>query len=367
MNVIDDLVYLIGCAVNGCAPDEARVRAMDLGAMYGIASQQMVAGIAGAALEAAGVRDSAFTQARLKAASKVVMLEAEKEKLFDRMEAAGIWYMPLKGAVMKDYYPAYGMREMSDYDILFDHTRAEDLKAIMLDMGFEIRRVGRGADDVYHKAPFCHFEMHRMLFAPSDGRALEAYYHDVSRRMIPDEGRPFGRHLSHEDFYIYLVAHEYKYYSTGGTGLKSFIDTYVFLKKFGDRLDIDYIEAESEKLGIADYERRCRDFAMRLFGGQPLTPEDEKMLDYIIESGAFGTQKHTVENKMQSMGGNRLKYLSERLFMPLETVKTAYPFFYRHRIFLPVLFVYRIIRRLTVGRDRTRRELKALAGKKKKG
>ncbi len=35
----------------------------------------------------------------------------------------GIWYMPLKGAILHTLYPVSGMREMADNDVLYDSTR----------------------------------------------------------------------------------------------------------------------------------------------------------------------------------------------------------------------------------------------------
>lgn len=38
---------------------------------------------------------------------------------------------------------------------------------------------------------------------------------------------------------------------TSGTGLRSIVDLYVFLKSAGDKLDRDYVDGELEKLGIS--------------------------------------------------------------------------------------------------------------------
>ena len=51
---------------------------------------------------------------------KALLFDAERKGILDFMEQRGIWYLPLKGVVLKDYYPAVGMRQMSDNDILYD-------------------------------------------------------------------------------------------------------------------------------------------------------------------------------------------------------------------------------------------------------
>ena len=64
-------------------------------------------------------------------------------------------------------------------------------------------------------------------------------------------GDGFEKHLSQEDFYLYVTSHEYKHYSAGGTGLRSVLDTYVYLQKAAP--DMDYVTAEAEKLGMAEF------------------------------------------------------------------------------------------------------------------
>ena len=77
------------------------------------------------------------------------------------MDSEHIWYLPLKGIILKDYYPSVGMRQMSDNDILFDADAWERVEKHMLSEGYETESVGKGNHDVYQKAPVYNFEMHR--------------------------------------------------------------------------------------------------------------------------------------------------------------------------------------------------------------
>lgn len=60
-------------------------------------------------------------------------------------------YLPLKGIIMKDYYPSVGMRQMSDNDILFDADAWERMEKHMISEGYKAEHVGKGNHDVYHK------------------------------------------------------------------------------------------------------------------------------------------------------------------------------------------------------------------------
>ena len=302
--VLDDLVYLAACAVNGQVPEKSRTDGMDLSLVYEAAQNHKLAAAAGMALESAGIRNEAFVQAVAKAMRKNALLDADRAELTRKLEEAGIWYMPLKGAILKDLYPRFGMREMADNDILVDAARAKDVGLIMQELGFEVEQAGKDHHDEYTKPPVSNFEIHRMLFSGTDNVTMHEYYADVDKRLIPDKEGSFGRHFSTEDFYLYLVAHEYKHYSDGGTGLRSLLDIYVYMQKFGNRLNMEYIECEVKKLGISDFERQSRHLALNLFDGCELSAEDKEMLEYIVFSGTFGTTEHSIENKI-------IKYLKK--------------------------------------------------------
>ena len=355
----EDVIYLASCAVNGVSPDQSRVKEMDLPLLYKIAEFHLLTAITAMALESADVHNPAFTQAKGKAIRKAALMEAEMNTLFSRLETAAIWYMPLKGTVVKDFYPVYGMRQMADHDILIDANRADDVKAIMESLGFTTQHFGSGVHDSYFKEPVCNFEMHRALFGPRHDEKLNAYYRDVEHRLIKGDG--YERRFTPEDFYIYMIAHEYKHYSVGGTGIRSLLDTYVYLRK--QTLDMDYVSAETEKLGIREFEAKNRSLSLLLFSGEGLTDAEHEMLDYILSSGTYGTVEHSVKHTVNKLGGGvrgKVRYIRGRLFLPMDSVQSAYPFFYRHRILLPILPIYRIGRGLAARRSRVSAELKAL-------
>ena len=133
-----DLIYLCACAVNEIVPEH--VETMDLDGIFAIAARHLLLVAVSFALQSAGVQDPQIQTAIASATRKAVILDHEKAALCERLEEAGIWYMPLKGAILKDYYPKLGMREMSDYDIFYDAACSEELRAIMEDFGFSTER-----------------------------------------------------------------------------------------------------------------------------------------------------------------------------------------------------------------------------------
>ncbi|MBQ7544033.1 MAG: nucleotidyltransferase family protein [Synergistaceae bacterium] len=346
------VIYLASCAVNGTKPDAERLAGADFGALLSFASYHMLGAVVAMGLEDAGFTGRDIRKHIAFSVRKSVCFEAANREVLAGLEEAGIWYMPLKGAVLKDYYPRFGMREMSDYDILIDTTRAHDVRRIMQSLGFRTEEFGWGTHDVYYREPLCNFEMHRELFEASFDEHLHSCYSSVKSRLIKDDGNNYGYHFTPEDFYLYITAHEYKHYSLGGTGLRSLLDVYVLLRRFEGQLDFGYVLSEAEKLGLSEFEAKNRGLALNLFGNRELTDGEQEMLEYIVQSGVHGNVEISVRNGLKKCGGGKIKYLLSRIFPSMNSTK--------HKIYYPALIIFRLLRALTLKRHKILLELRHL-------
>lgn len=353
--------YLAGCAVREEVPDVGGINLVDCDEIIYVARTNTLAAVTARALQSAGVSTPQITEEAARGMWVTSQLEADWQRIRSQLEEAGIWYCPVKGAVVKDLYPSFGMRQMADYDVLFDASRSKDMRAIMEGLGFSCESFGRFHHDVYHKLPVSNFEMHRSLFAEGHGAELAHYYATVKDRLIKDADNNFGWHMSAEECYVYLLAHEYKHFASGGTGLRSVLDIYVYLRKYEACMNWDLIREQAGILGIADFELQQRTFAQHLFGNAELTPDEENLFIYLATSGTYGTTAHSVANKLDKEGNGifgKLHYLATRVFLPMDAVKNGYPFFYRHKVLLPVLVVYRLGKSVSVSRKQVMREIK---------
>ncbi len=351
-NAAGAVIYLASCAVNGKKPDKGKLSSADFDKVFRIASRHMIGALIAFAVESAGIKDDRSAQAIVTSVRKTVCFDTEWLSIKRKFEDAGIRYAPLKGAVLKNDYPKVGMREFSDFDILIDPARSEDVKTILESLGYSAAKFNVGVHDVYFKEPFFNFEIHRSLF---DRRyiALDGYYKNVLDRLT---GEGFEKFFTSEDLYLYLVAHEYKHFSEGGTGLRSLLDIYVCLKK---GVDMEYIVAEAKKMGISDFEQSNRSLALDLFDMNELTDSERKMLEYILASGTFGTLSHSVKNNMKKTGQGKIRYALRRFFVPFskknpdyDNFSGMYPAFYHRKILLPFLPFYRIFKSIKRGRFR---------------
>lgn len=292
-----------------------------------------------------------------------MLLDAERKQICRFFEENKIWYMPLKGVYMKEYYPKIGMRQMCDNDILIDRNFADAVDAFMKERGYESHSDKLSFDYAYTKNPCYNFEMHRQLFAQHHVLWCK-YYEDVKESLIKDNDNEYGFHFSVDDFYIYMICHEYNHYHKGGTGLRSLADTYVYLKKFSDRMNMDYIQGECGRLEIDEFEEKSRKLALKLFSSADypeLAEDEQEMLGYYLGSGTYGTVSNSIETRMNS-AGNRSKviFILRRIFPPMETYRHYYPFFCRHKILLPIGWAYRLARGIFAKNKMIKSEIKTI-------
>ena len=243
-----DLIYLVSCALNETAPDPRRCAGMDLRQVYVLARFHSLTGAAAFALEQVTELPHEFDQAKKKAIRKQALFDIERKKIAAEFEKEGIWYLPLKGIILKELYPKSFMREMNDNDILCNSARMDTVKEIMTRLGYTCVLYDEYHHDSYQKPPVLEFEMHRTLTDPNYDPVLAAYFDDIKDKLIDDGG--CARRMPDEDFYLYLIVHTFKHYSSGGTGLRSLADVYVFCKRYGGSLDWNYIEGVFRNLAV---------------------------------------------------------------------------------------------------------------------
>ena len=374
------LIYLMACSLQGTKPEEALLANIDMEALLRLAKAHSVSAMVCMALEQTDAFQHAAETTRLKwmdaknkAVRKNMLLDAERHQLEKEFAEHGIWYMPLKGSILKDWYPKFGMREMADNDILFDASKRKEVKAIFQGRGYTVKGYNKGNHDEYEKPPIYNFEMHVSLF-PGTYKKLTEQYENVKERLLPVDGTVYQFAFTPEDFYVFALAHAYKHYSHSGTGVRTLADIYVMERHLGDIMDRDEVEQKLTQLGIAEYEQHSRVLAEKLFSAvRPLaeielTEDEKEMLLYYCDATTYGTVGNSVNNRLHELQEDseditlrtKLKYCCVRLFPGREFCKLYYPFVYSHPWTLPFFWVWRIVYRSIANKKNLQQELKAL-------
>ena len=340
----EDVLYLVYCALNDIVPD---VHDIDIREISRISKGHSISSLVCSSLEKAGIKDEVLIDLKNKAIRKQMLFDRERTTIFSRMEEKGIWYLPLKGVILKDLYPIYGTREMADNDILFDSNYRKEVKDIFKSLAYSMEVYDKSNHDVYHKEPVYNFEMHVSLFNKSLP-VFYNYYNELESKYLYKDNT-YERYMTKEDTYIYILAHGYKHYSNSGTGIRTLIDLYVYNKSYD--LNREYIEEECKKLGIDDFEKKTIIIGNKLFdkNRRKLNSDEIEFVDYFFSSCTYGSSSVRIENEINKLKLDgyrypRVYYVFRRAFPKFSWFRQYYEFLDKYPVFIPFFSLYRFFR-----------------------
>ena len=293
---------------------------------------------------------------------KHILFDKERKELFDYCNENNIIHLPLKGIILKHYYPDPYTREFADNDIYFGGND-ELIKKFFVDRGYEVELYRKSNHDVYLKKPCLNFEMHRALFGETgDNEKIVKYFKHPNIKLV----NPLAveAYLPLDDFYIYFTAHSYKHFHIAGCGLRTLVDYYVFLKKNeeDELLDFKYINKQLEKMDLVDFSNQISTLSLKVFDEQELSNEEMETLLFIASSGTYGTLENRVNKGVKEKGKTR--YFFSRIFPPYRFYKSAYPWAYKVPILIPIAWLCRLFRILFKNPKRATSELKMISKSK---
>lgn len=348
----------------GVISDELKnaVEGVDMLRVFRLAVRQ---GVAAAAWRAArnlsldeNLRTS-WSAAADRALRRELLFDAEWKSVSSRFDDAGISYVPLKGTLIKSLWREAGMREFSDYDILVDPARSDDVREIMLSLGYRVAEEGE-VHDSYQREPIFNFEMHKQLFASK--KSLGKAFAGVTDRLCPfgGEGSSEMRMTVGEE-YAYIIAHIFKHYDSSGAGLRSFADIWLINRKFAaDGVDRAEIDAALCKAGVENFEKKALSIAEAIFGeGEMLSDKD---YDALFCGGIYGKGENKLSADVRKEG--RAGYFFRRAFMPLSEMKNSYPVLEKCPVLLPFCYIHRAFYALLFKRRRVAKEIRAITSRK---
>ena len=360
-------LYLLMCGVEGKPPSSELLREMNMEDVYQISVYHTLSAMTYMILEKGqdileGEVFKNWKKEKDKAIRKNILLDRERERIFAFMEEQGIWHMPLKGIILKEMYPAFGMRQMADNDILYDSNFQKPLCIWMKAQGYKVISCGRGNHDVYEKKPVYNYEMQTALYGGEHNPVWITYYENIKEKLIADKKKKYSFHFTDEDFYIYIITHIYKHFAGSGTGIRSLLDVYIYLQAKEAIMNWDYINEELKKVQVSDFEGKVRHLSQKVFSKelQKLTKKEEELLKYFLYSGTYGTLENHVQHRLDQFETDKKGYIIKRLVPDEEFYKNYVPFVYQHKWSRPFFIIFRLVRGLFRKDRRIMKEIKAL-------
>lgn len=275
-------------------------------------------------------------QQLFRTAHQQAMQEIEAKRIYAMLTREKIRFLPMKGNGIRSLYPAPEMRISCDVDVYYDKRARARMDGLFAELGYE--KTEADPNHTAYKKGMVSIEMHHNLLTDFD--RIDRYYQNVWERLIPDG--EFAFRMRDEDFYIYHLVHTMKHFVSGGTGIRSVLDTFVYLHKKTD-MDMTYLRAELGKLALWDFHLTLSELAEVWFGGKPMPNDLLPVADYVLDSGTYGRTLHTVTN-LSARSGGRLGFYIRRAFPPYHYMAEKYPSLRRFPLALPFYWIGRIFR-----------------------
>ena len=286
---------------------------------------------------------------------RMMIYDNERNKLYEFFEDKGIWYLPLKGQILRDFYPKPYFRQMSDYDFLYDSTFQRTVEHTLEQKGFmhdESSRI-----DQSFKKMGVHFELHRALCTGTDDfkEMLEYYKQKGTGFMLADvaDGAQYKRKMSVNDFYIYIVLHAYKHYSyMSGIGVRYLVDMYLFIQTMSTQLDYRYINKELCKVNAELFEQQMRKLALKAFNPAEMHSLDSyetELLVKMFNDGAYGDLRNLHNYRIEKLKHDKkgkvsiVKYIGSRIFPPKWQMEQVYAWSSKSQLFLLLAYFVRLM------------------------
>ncbi len=339
-------IQLIRYEISGVPVDTELTESVNddvIASVYHIASEQELSYVIANALNKLGLLSGdakdAFFSEQLVTVYRLQMLKHELESISQVFEEAEIPFIPLKGSVIRDYYPKPEMRMSCDTDVLIhpdDLERAGELLCSKLNYKFE----HRGSHDIaYESQSGAELELHFRLFE-NDG--IEK---DILDRVwdyaVPCDGYRYRFELKPEFFVFYHIFHMAKHIRNGGCGLRPFLDLWIIENQF------PYNESELKRLlckaGLERFFAVARKTASMWYSTEKSDEMTELLEEYIFNAGIYGNFENMAAVSVVRSGG-KVKALMGRIFMPRSLLKHQFPILEKYPALTPYYEVKRWIR-----------------------
>lgn len=308
----------------------------------------------GAALYRMGVRcdepyTTLFKRAQIQAIVRCEQLKYELSAISSVFESCKLRYIPLKGSVLREFYPRADMRTSCDIDILIDEGSIDTAaEALVERLGY--KRGKTGSHDVAFTAPSgVSLELHYTLIEEKSEPRIQSVLSEVWSYAHPTSEGTFCHRMKPIFFRYYHLAHMVKHFKYGGCGVRPFMDLWVLEHRAPslseeERTELSGLLRRSDLEVFA--ERAARLSEVWFSGAIPDEREAElfsSMTEYLLCGGIYGsTENRVAVGRMEKRG--RLSYLCSRLFLPYDTLKYDYPMLGRHPSLLPFYEVHRWFR-----------------------
>lgn len=291
-----------------------------------------------------------------KAVYRFEQINYEIDRLCEALESLEIPFVPLKGAVIRKYYPEPWMRTSCDIDVLVHEQDVEKVvEALVNNCGYA--REGKTSHDVsLYSRSGVNVELHYALVEDGIAKDSSSVLNSVWNYITVMDGCKGLCEMSDKMFYFYHIAHMAKHFENGGCGIRTFVDLWLLDNiDSADKIGRDELLAQG---GLRKFTEAVRKLSKIWFENAEYDDVSRQMEAYVLCGGVYGTNENRIAVQQHKKGG-RIQYAMSKIFLPYDEIKFYYPVLEKHRWLTPFMEVRRWGKLIFCGyAKRTVRELK---------
>ena len=335
-----------------CTPD-------NLETVYKLAKKHDVAHLVAIAIEqlqipVCEVMDK-LRKTKITAIYRYAKLDNELGKVCDVLEEEKIPFIPLKGSVLRRYYPEPWMRTSADIDILVDES---NLKKASICLTEKLGYICKGR--AYHDVSFVSssgilLELHFILTEESKFPKAQEFLYAVWEHTEAEQGKHYEKQMQGSMFLFYHILHMANHVQGGGCGIRFFLDYHIINQR------VPYDREKYHKLlsqsGLQQFADLVDALSMVWFEREEYCRQTKMFEQFIISGGTFGSINSRVAIKTAIEGGKR-QWLWTQFFLPYDQLKGLYPILQKQKWLTPVFQLVRWFRLLSP--ERLRRSIRLL-------
>ena len=221
----------------------------------------------------------------LKAVYRYERLRYEYENLCEALEKAQIPFLPLKGSVIRKYYPEAWMRTSCDIDVLVHREDLENTISYLVSHQNYVEKERATHDVSMFTQTGIHVEIHFDLV--EEGRAKNAIdvLQSVWENATLHENSEYWYEMTDAYFYFYHIAHMAKHFENGGCGIRPFIDLWI-LDHMKD-IDQSACDVLLSQGGLLKFTNASRKLSEVWFGGTEPDELSLQMQEFLLHGGCI--------------------------------------------------------------------------------
>lgn len=254
-------------------------------------------------------------------------------QLFEKEKLA---FIPLKGAVIRAFYPEPWMRTSCDIDVLVheqDLDRAE--KLLVEKLGFTSKGKRNYHDISLYLGEDVHLELHFNIKENTDN--IDVLLEKVWDYASPKSEGSYEYVLTNEFLLFQHVAHMFYHVAAGGCSIRYFLDLHLLKNRL--EFDGNVLFTMLENCGIKRFYDECIKLCGVWFSDEENDGTTLLFQQYLLGGGVYGIKHNQIAFKRSKQG--KMSYVLGRIFMPYKQLIIKYPSLKGKRYLVPFYQVRR--------------------------